>query len=99
MNYNIFILPILFFTSCEKHSIKKNCFESMGCAQRAYSYQKDGETVYLIERTICDDVPSIVVDKNCEEICTLSGTWNSSTCGNYFETATDKKLVWEKEDE
>ena len=58
-------------------------------------YKYNGETVYSIEICVgCAD--SMVEIYNCvgEVICKFGGIAGFNTCPDFYDTATDKKVIW-----
>lgn len=64
---------------------------------KLHSYTYEGQTVYYLTPRCCDYFGE-VYDANCEFVCAPDGgiTGNGDgTCPDFFEVATNRKLVWE----
>lgn len=64
---------------------------------KIYRYQYQGKTVYYIPSRCCD-IPSVLLDENCNLICSpdggLSGAGDGK-CSDFFKERSDEKLIWE----
>lgn len=61
-----------------------------------YQYTYNKQTVYYITAPCCD-IPSTLYDKNCNKICAPDGGFTGKgdgKCTDFFDTRTDKKLIW-----
>ncbi|MES2836753.1 MAG: hypothetical protein V4667_04480 [Bacteroidota bacterium] len=64
---------------------------------KIWSYNYKGAKVHYIT-SYCCDVPSILLDENCNVICSPDGgiTGNGDgKCTDFFKNRTNEKLVWE----
>lgn len=62
-----------------------------------WKYHYNGKTVYYIPPRCCD-IPSILMDKNCNPLCSPDGGFTGegdSKCDDFFEKRRDGKLIWE----
>jgi hypothetical protein len=63
---------------------------------KVYRFLYEGRTVYYIPPKCCD-IPSVLLDENCNTICNpdggLSGT-GSGTCIDFHKNATNQELIW-----
>jgi hypothetical protein len=58
-------------------------------------YRYTNETVYLVDNCLgCADAMQVVYSCSGEERCRFGGIAGFNTCPDFFETATDKKVVW-----
>ena len=61
-----------------------------------WQYMYNGQTVYFIPQYCCD-IPSVLLDENCNSICSPDGglTGNGDgKCPDFFTTRTEEKLIW-----
>lgn len=68
-----------------------------GASLRSYRFQ--GETVYVFFDGECiSDAGAYVFDEDCEALCTLLGIAHLTECNgdDFFETATEETVLWEK---
>jgi hypothetical protein len=59
-----------------------------------YSYK--GKVVYYIP-SICCDIPSRLVDSDCQLLCNPDGGFTGAgdgKCTDFFTTRTNEKLIW-----
>ena len=109
----IFIIVTLLFTtnSCEKYEVPRNeipkCIREKikeienNCLDNVYSYDYNGETVYLFNSIYCggaDMISAILCDNECTEICFAGGISGSifKECSDFLQTRTNEKLIWQK---
>ncbi|WP_374758097.1 DUF6970 domain-containing protein [Fibrella forsythiae] len=60
-----------------------------------YSYK--GRAVYYIPSDCCDGL-NVLLDADCTVICAPDGGFSGSgdgRCRDFYQTATDKKLIWQ----
>ena len=110
MKTYLLLLTIVLLFSCSDNDIAKgtpSCVEKIieGIKKNGvtnpptniYRYQYEGRTVYYVPPKCCD-IPSILLDEECNSICSpdggLGGT-GSGTCTDFFKKATDRELIWE----
>lgn len=63
---------------------------------KVYQYRYEGRTVYFIPQHCCD-IPSMLLDEQCNTICLPDGGFAGSgdgKCSDFFEKRTDEKLIW-----
>ena len=64
---------------------------------KIYRYTYNGHKVYFIPQRCCD-IPSVLLDENCNSICApdggISGRGDGG-CADFFDARKDEKLVWE----
>ena len=106
----ISLLAVIVLLSCSDNDIAK---DTPGCVKKlieglkkssvtnppakVYRYQYKGSTVYYIPPKCCD-IPSSLLDEDCNSICSPDGGLGGSgsgTCTDFHKIATDKVLVWE----
>lgn len=59
-------------------------------------YRYNNETVYLVDDCLgCADAMQIVYTCSGEEHCTFGGIAGLNTCPDFFEKATDRKVIWQ----
>lgn len=64
---------------------------------KIYSYIYREQTVYYLPPRCCD-IPSILYDENCNEICNPDGGFSGGgdgRCPDFFSSRTNGKLIWE----
>jgi hypothetical protein len=64
---------------------------------RIYSYTYNSKKVYFIPQRCCD-IPSILLDEDCNVICHPDGGitgGGDGRCRDFFDVRQDEKLVWE----
>jgi hypothetical protein len=64
---------------------------------RVYSYRYKGQTVYYIPAKCCD-IPSLLVDAQCNTICSPDGGLSGQgdgRCPDFFNSRTEETLIWE----
>ena len=63
-----------------------------------YSY--NGNTVYLVNGCVdCADAPAFLYNEKKEELCVFGGMIpNSNNCPDFFDKASDKKILWKSFD-
>jgi hypothetical protein len=64
---------------------------------KIWQYRYNGQIVYYIPSRCCD-IPSILVDENCNSVCSPDGGLTGKgddKCTDFFEKRTDEKLIWE----
>lgn len=64
---------------------------------KVYSYLYNGKNVFLISQHCCD-IPSVVLDQDCNVICSPSGGFSGrgdGKCVDFVSAATDERLIWE----
>lgn len=105
------ICSLLFFTrQCGKEELaadKPECIlgkieeisqqEVWNPPAKVYQYTFRDQTVYFIPQHCCD-IPSQLLDANCNIICAPDGGFSGKgdgTCSDFFEQRTDGKLIWE----
>ena len=99
------ILPLLLF-SCKKDKKISACIEAMiesiksedvwNPPAEIWQYKYNGQTVYYIPPRCCD-IPSILLDENCNTVCSPDGGLTGKgdgTCSDFFDKRTDEKLIW-----
>jgi len=104
------LLGLLIFSTCEKgrkmpeipacieekiESIKSN--PVWNPPAKIWQFEYNGQTVYYIPQRCCD-IPSVLLDENCNVICSPDGglTGNGDgKCSDFFDKQTDGKLIWE----
>jgi hypothetical protein len=58
-------------------------------------YRYNSETVYLVDNCLgCADAMQVLYSCMGEERCKFGGIAGFNTCPDFFETATDKKVIW-----
>ncbi|MPR34268.1 hypothetical protein GBK04_13105 [Cytophagaceae bacterium SJW1-29] len=64
---------------------------------KVFSYLYKGKVVYYIPQRCCD-IPSILMDGECNIICSpdggISGTGDGK-CPDFFTSRSNEKLIWE----
>ncbi|WP_254448411.1 DUF6970 domain-containing protein [Spirosoma rhododendri] len=84
--------------SCVENQIKQ--IQAQGVwspPAKIYQYRYQGRTVYFIPQRCCD-IPSQLLDENCNQICSPDGGFTGAgdgRCSDFFKTRTDEKLIWE----
>ncbi|MFD0992288.1 DUF6970 domain-containing protein [Tenacibaculum geojense] len=65
------------------------------------SYTYKNETVYLLDPCYqCPDAISTLYNAKHDKLCTFGGMMpNTNNCPDFFDTATDKKVLWKNFDE
>ncbi len=64
---------------------------------KVYQYRYGGRIVYFIPQHCCD-IPSQLLDDQCNTICLPDGGFAGSgdgKCSDFFEKRTEEKLIWE----
>lgn len=63
-------------------------------------YKFNGEIVYLVNGCVdCADAPSFLYNQKKEELCVFGGMIpNSNNCPDFFDKASDKKVIWKSFD-
>ncbi len=64
---------------------------------RIYRYFYNGKKVYFIPQRCCD-IPSQLVDENCNAVCAPDGGISGQgdgACPDFFNTRTGEQLIWE----
>jgi|SRR5690242_9819847 len=64
---------------------------------KIYSYTYDGRKVYFIPQRCCD-IPSVLLDENCNTICAPDGGFSGrgdGQCTDFFDSRKNERLVWE----
>jgi hypothetical protein len=106
----LFIGLALFFDRCERIDTPRgtpDCIEDKireiaseevwNPPAKIYSYWYNGQTVYFIPQRCCD-IPSVLMDSNCNAVCFPDGGIGGSgdgECPDFFDTRTNEKLIWE----
>ena len=63
---------------------------------RVVQYTYNGQTVYYIPPKCCD-IPSILLDENCNSICAPDGGLTGGgdgKCTDFFQKRTNEKVIW-----
>jgi len=63
---------------------------------KVYQYSYNGATVYFIPQFCCD-LPSVLLDANCQIICEPDGGFSGGgdgKCKDFFAKRTNELLVW-----
>ncbi|CCH01487.1 hypothetical protein FAES_3480 [Fibrella aestuarina BUZ 2] len=58
-----------------------------------YKYQN--RYVYFTLSDCCD-APSLVLDSDCQTICSTGGGWGRGDCPDFFKEATEKTEIWQR---
>jgi len=61
-----------------------------------WQYEYNEQTVYYIPSRCCD-IPSILIDGNCNTICSPNGGFignGDGKCKDFFEKRRNEKLIW-----
>ncbi len=64
---------------------------------RVFSYTYKGKTVYYIPPRCCD-IPSTLLDENCQPLCFPSGGFTGAgdgKCLDFFTSRSAEKLIWQ----
>ena len=110
LNTKYLVLPLIFAFGCKKDDIPKgtpDCIRKAidaikadyvaGPPAKVFSYSYKGKAVYYIPAKCCD-IPSILLDENCKQICSpdggLAGTGDGK-CPDFFKERSKEKLIWE----
>ena len=84
-------------TSCIKEKIKEIEKEKVwNPAAKIWQYEYNGKTVYYIPSHCCD-IPSMVLDENCNQICSPDGGITGKgdgKCKDFFSARKNEKLIW-----
>ena len=110
LNFSMIAALLVFMKQCGKEDVLK---EMPGCIQqkieeiaaenvwnppaKVYSYLYNGKNAFLISQHCCD-IPSVVLDEDCNVICSPDGGFSGQgdgKCSDFFNTATDERLIWE----
>jgi len=99
----LMFLCLLLFFSCKKRNtcIEKeiNNIKSQDVwnpPAEVWQYRYNGQTVYYIPPRCCD-IPSRLLDENCNVICSPDGGFTGKgdgKCNDFFSKRTGKKLIW-----
>jgi hypothetical protein len=109
-NINIFliVLSLSLFYACKEGNNNKipACIEAKieniksqdvwNPPAKIWQYKYNGQTVYYIPPRCCD-IPSILLDENCNTICSPDGGitgGGDGRCSDFFDKRTDEKLIW-----
>jgi hypothetical protein len=106
----ILFLPLIACKKLRDLNLPKGCarcinkeiktIKSKGISNPAASiwqYDYNGQTVFYIPASCCD-VPSRLMDNNCNFMCSPDGgiTGNGNgNCTDFFSKRTNEKLIWE----
>lgn len=66
-------------------------------AAKIWQYEYQGKTVYYLPSHCCD-IPGMVLDENCQTICSPDGGITGKgdgRCPDFFSTRKNEKLIWE----
>ena len=85
--------------ACDNSTWLENTLEALenSADQKAavIQYRYNNETVYWVDNCLgCADAMQVVYSCSGEERCTFGGIAGFNTCPDFFETATDKKVIW-----
>ncbi|WP_461067746.1 DUF6970 domain-containing protein [Spirosoma horti] len=64
---------------------------------KVYRYSYKGQVVYFIPQRCCD-IPSILLDEQCNTVCSPDGGISGrgdGKCADFFASRTEEKLIWE----
>lgn len=105
----IFLLIIASLSGCDDPKVAKgtpDCIleriEQLKAApvsnppMEIWRYQYQGRTVYYLPPQCCD-IPSVLLDENCNRICSPDGGFGGSgdgKCSDFSKTRTDGELIW-----
>ena len=99
----ILVVLCLSISSCKKESacieekIKSIKSENVwNPPAKIWSYKYNGQIVYFIPQRCCD-IPSVLLDENCNPICSPDGGFTGKgdgRCSDFFDKRTNKKLIW-----
>ena len=70
--------------------------EKKNPAVEIWEYEYHGQTVYFISDYCCD-IPSVVIDANCNTVCSPSGGLTGTgdgKCSHFFDEAKSVKQIW-----
>lgn len=62
-----------------------------------WQYEYKGQSVYYIPAYCCD-IPSQLLDSNCNQICSPDGGYTGAgdgKCADFFELRKNEKLIWQ----
>jgi hypothetical protein len=80
---------------CSDISWLKEIVEPINTETEVVRYKYKGETVYLVNTCVgCADAMDQVYNCSGQVICQLGGIAGLNTCPDFYDTATDKKVVW-----
>ena len=82
-------LDTAWLTSMEKSIV------ASGNKGEIYSFRYKGEKVFLIKGCLnCSDYIDTLVNCNGKTICAFGGIAGITTCPDFTDLATEKKLIW-----
>ena len=99
---------LLLFSACNKENSNKIpvCIKEMiegiksenvwNPPAEIWRYKYNGQTVYYILPRCCD-IPSILLDENCNTVCSPDGGITGrgdGSCSDFFDRRSDEKLIW-----
>ncbi|WP_229216126.1 DUF6970 domain-containing protein [Dyadobacter frigoris] len=111
MKYDSLVFLLIFFiTGCGKEDVQKaagpDCIvEKINSIRKdpvwnppakVFSYTYNGTIVYYIPPRCCD-IPSELLDENCNPLCSPDGGpggGGDGKCPDFFEKRSNEKLVW-----
>ena len=108
--YSAILLLLLGALACEDKEIEKgtpDCIlkiiqntkkEPVGNPPaKIFTYTYNGKTVYYLPSRCCD-IPSVLLDEQCNTICSpdggLSGMGDGK-CADFFTKRSNEKLIWQ----
>jgi hypothetical protein len=69
--------------------------KTLNTTARLTQYVYKGEAVFEVETCLeCADRMTIVYTCEGDAICTFGGIAGFNTCPDFYETATNKKVIW-----
>ena len=111
----LLLITALGLFGCEKDSMKGIPADVPGCIQdfiqikqytavenppaSVWEYEYKGQTVYYIP-PICCDIPSKLIDVNCNQTCSPDGGFSGQgdgKCPDFFRERTHERLIWKDE--
>ncbi|AOW19972.1 DUF6970 domain-containing protein [Urechidicola croceus] len=113
IKFVLILITITLFQNCNENDepINPPCIENIIISiqeqdvwnppAKIYSYRYDNQFVFFIPQRCCD-IPSQLLDENCNFICSPDGGIIGSgdgECPDFFDNRTDEYLLWEDDRE
>ena len=114
LNSSMIVALLVFTQQCGKEDLPKgapHCIQQRiieiaaedvwNPPAKVYSYFYNGKKVFLIPQHCCD-IPSVLLDEDCNVICSPDGGFSGrgdGRCTDFFNMATDERLIWEDNNE
>ena len=102
----VFFALCAIFSGCKKENTACACIEGKiesikseniwNPPAQIWQYKYNGQTVYYIPQRCCD-IPSVLLDENCNAICNPDGGHSGNgdgMCSDFFTKRTNGKLIW-----